>query len=75
MPIYEFICNDCNEEFEELILGSSPEIKCPKCSSQDCSKKVSAFAFKSGANFVGTGKRAASNCAGCSSTNCSSCGG
>jgi len=75
MPIYEFRCDDCGEEFEELILGSRNSVKCPKCSSRNCTKKMSAFAFKSGTQFVGTGKKAGPSCSGCSSTSCSSCGG
>ena len=75
MPIYEFVCEDCGEEFEELILGSKNEIACPKCSSKKCTKKMSAFAFKSGSTFVGTGKKASAGCSGCTSSSCSTCGG
>jgi len=31
MPIYEYRCDLCGEEFEELVFGSSPEVNCPKC--------------------------------------------
>ena len=77
MPIYEFVCEECGKEFEELMLGSDRSVNCPQCSSDRCVKKMSAFAFKCGTNFVGTGKKAASGggCSGCSSTNCGSCGG
>lgn len=75
MPIYEFKCEECGREFEELILGSSKEVTCPGCSSTKCTKKMSAFAFKSGATFVGTGKKAGTSCSGCTSSSCSSCGG
>jgi len=75
MPIYEFICTECGEEFEELVLGSNKSVKCKKCGCADVEKKMSAFAFKSGAKFVGTGKKASSACSGCTSTSCGSCGG
>ncbi len=75
MPIYEFVCSECGEEFEELILGTNKNVKCKKCGSKDVQKKMSAFAFKSGVKFVGTGKKAAAACSGCTSTSCSSCGG
>ncbi len=76
MPIYEFVCEECGKEFEELVLGSNRDVKCPACSSQRCNKKMSAFAFKSGTTFVGTGKKAqGGGCSGCSSSSCASCGG
>ncbi len=75
MPIYEYICSSCGEEFEELVLGGYKEIKCPKCNSSHTRKRMSAFAMKSGTKFVGTGKKASSGCAGCTSTSCSTCGG
>ncbi|RJP57376.1 MAG: zinc ribbon domain-containing protein, partial [Deltaproteobacteria bacterium] len=31
MPIYEYKCDLCGKEFEELVLGSSPKVNCPKC--------------------------------------------
>ena len=74
MPIYEYICNACGEEFEQLVFNSSEVIKCRKCGSPDTTKKMSAFAMKSGSKFVGTGKKSGS-CTGCTSTNCSSCSG
>jgi putative FmdB family regulatory protein len=53
MPIYEFTCNKCKEEFEELVFGSDDnDIECPKCNSTKVKKKMSAFAIKSGGKFV-----------------------
>jgi putative FmdB family regulatory protein len=46
MPIYEFICEDCFEEFEELVGFSQTEIElnCPACGSELIRKKISSFA-------------------------------
>jgi len=47
MPIYEFKCCDCEEEFEELVFSSNyfPEdIKCPNCGTSRPEKKISAAA-------------------------------
>ncbi len=72
MPIYEFVCEDCGETFEELVLGGAIEgIKCPKCASEKVKKLMSACAFKAGGKFVGSGSSA---CSSCSGGNCSSCG-
>ncbi|MBW1927280.1 MAG: zinc ribbon domain-containing protein [Deltaproteobacteria bacterium] len=74
MPIYEYVCTACGENFEELVLGSGTDIKCPKCGALGAQKKVSAFAFKSGHKFAGTGKKSSGLCTGCTSSDCRSCG-
>jgi len=43
MPIYEFKCKSCGEEFE-LLLKSRDEVdsvKCPKCGSKEVSRLMS----------------------------------
>ena len=46
MPIYEFICIECGNEFERLVRKSSEnnEIRCPKCHGSNLEEKVSSFA-------------------------------
>lgn len=46
MPIYEYVCNQCGERFEKLLLarGSAEGITCPYCGSKETQKSVSAFA-------------------------------
>ena len=47
MPIYEFICNKCNREFEELVLSENdPAPVCPACKNQDVTKLISAGSFR-----------------------------
>lgn len=76
MPIYEFVCSNCGEEFEALVMGASHDIKCSKCGSGKVQKKMSVCAIKTGYKFTGTGKKASSGgCGGCSSSSCGSCGG
>ncbi len=44
MPIFEYQCQECGEEFEKLI--RSPEkIECPECGG-DVRKLLSRFGFK-----------------------------
>lgn len=64
MPLYEFQCNDCQDEFEELVRSSSAvdEVKCPVCGSQHVRRKVSMFASKV-AGGMGTAAPAAASCA------------
>ena len=43
MPIFEYICKDCQHEFEALIFGKQ-EAECPKCLSQKLEPQLSVFA-------------------------------
>ncbi|MBU0511516.1 MAG: zinc ribbon domain-containing protein [Chloroflexi bacterium] len=48
MPIYEFDCPECGEQFESLVFGfSTDHITCPECDSPNVKKKISLFASKS----------------------------
>jgi putative FmdB family regulatory protein len=72
MPIYEYVCDHCEHEFEKLIFNSSEKIECPKCKGKKVDKKMSAFAFSINGNFKSTA--GSSSCGTCSSGSCSSCG-
>ena len=49
MPIYEYQCASCGNEFEILVRNSSPPPECPGCSGTELRKKLSAFAAITGA--------------------------
>ena len=67
MPIYEFICHDCGEEFEELVRSASTieGVLCPECQSEQVTKKISIFASNA------SGGKATSYWGGSSSSSCS----
>ena len=44
MPIYEYICEDCKEHCEKIVINKQQEISCPKCSSKKASIQLSVFA-------------------------------
>jgi len=46
MPIYEFICDTCSNEFEVLTSGYE-KIKCDKCGGESLTKKFSVFSVNS----------------------------
>jgi len=46
MPIFEYICRDCNHEFEALVYGSQ-KADCPKCHSKKLAPQLSTFAVSS----------------------------
>lgn len=45
MPIYEYSCKKCKEDFTifQSIHSKTEETSCPKCGSKDVQKKLSAF--------------------------------
>lgn len=53
MPIYEYKCNKCENEFEKLVFaGDDKEISCPECTSKEVSKKMSVASFM-GSSSIG----------------------
>ncbi len=71
MPIFEYHCEKCKEDFEQIVFNSGTKIRCPKCQGGKVNKKVSAFSFKSGSKFVAAS--GSKGCSGCSSHNCGTC--
>lgn len=55
MPIYEYTCRDCGNDFEKLVRSplSSDEVECPSCRSKETKKKLSTFASKSSGGSAG----------------------
>jgi putative FmdB family regulatory protein len=60
MPLYEYHCEDCGQEFEKLVRFSDPMIAtpdCPGCSSANTRKRMSAVAA-----FSSSQSQSASSC-------------
>jgi putative FmdB family regulatory protein len=51
MPIFEYVCKECNHDFETLIFGKQ-KAECPKCHSKKLESQLSVFAVsaKGGGN-------------------------
>jgi putative FmdB family regulatory protein len=54
MPLYEYICSDCGNEFEKMMrfdqAGERPP--CPRCTGKETRKKLSLFSSGSQAGGV-----------------------
>jgi putative FmdB family regulatory protein len=70
MPIFEYICEKCGNEFEELVFDRQAPVNCPGCGSKKPRKKFSVFAHKSDSGFTSS---SGSSCSGCTTSNCSGC--
>ncbi len=46
MPIFEYKCNECIEDFERLVFsGEEGDISCLQCKSKDVKKRISVSSF------------------------------
>ena len=56
MPIYEYRCNQCGHDFEELTFATcGPAPHCPECSDGDVAKLMSAGAIRPNGVPTGSG--------------------
>ena len=48
MPIFEFVCQECEAPFEELVRSATAveDVACPFCESDQVAKQISTFASK-----------------------------
>jgi len=73
MPIYEYICLDCKQEYEILrsFNESDQPLHCDKCDSDNVKRKLSVFYAQSGGSTIsGT----SGGCSSCGGGDCGSCG-
>ena len=75
MPIYEYQCKACKEEFEELAFGDAAP-PCPSCGSGKTRKLMSRpCRHRAGDDgYVPSSSSSGGGCAGCSGGNCAACG-
>jgi len=63
MPIFEYVCKECQHEFEALVFGKQ-KAECPKCQSRKLEPQLSVFAVSAKS---GAGTRPAAGVAPCGS--------
>ena len=75
MPIYEYRCQDCQCDFEYLVMGGSSPDQCPQCSSANVTKLISASTFFSKGSGGETVSSTAGSlsCSGCAASSCAGC--
>ncbi|HWF38752.1 MAG TPA: zinc ribbon domain-containing protein [Candidatus Acidoferrales bacterium] len=50
MPIYEYLCDDCGERYERLVMNKFTVVTCPKCESTRKTVQLSVFAAPASSN-------------------------
>ena len=75
MPIYEYHCNACDHNFEQIVFGQDEPKDCPLCNSSEVNKLMSACGFlsKGEGGETTSASAGASSCGGCTASSCSSC--
>jgi putative FmdB family regulatory protein len=71
MPLYEYVCSRCGEEFEKIVGSARTRVSCPGCRGRKVERKFSLFGMKSGGKFVSSA--GGGDCSACSAKNCNSC--
>ncbi|WP_291327770.1 zinc ribbon domain-containing protein [Desulfovibrio sp. UCD-KL4C] len=70
MPIYEFKCNKCGKEFDELVMpGKDIKAVCPECGKTECEKLLSKGNVRPNGIPKGKGGYKLSPCHECKSQN------
>jgi putative FmdB family regulatory protein len=64
MPMYEYRCQVCNSEFEQLVrsMATCADVRCPNCGSKDVKKAWSVFGMGTGGGRLSHSPDAASSC-------------
>lgn len=64
MPIFEYICKECQHEFEALVYGKDKAV-CPKCESKKLEPKLSVFSVSAKAGSASSLSMPSGPCGSC----------
>jgi putative FmdB family regulatory protein len=70
MPIYEYLCDDCGERYERIVMNQKTKITCPKCESARHTIQLSVFAALANGNKTSGGGSPSSGGGGCCGGSC-----
>jgi len=72
MPIYEYKCEDCGQEFECIVARSKRDkVRCTECNSKNTKRLLCAAKFNMGGSS--TGAQSLKSCTSCSGSSCQNC--
>jgi putative FmdB family regulatory protein len=70
MPIYEYVCDDCQAQFEKIVINKQQEIACPKCASKKATIQLSVFATAGNGGSSSSSGSSSSGGGGCCGGGC-----
>ncbi len=68
MPIYEYLCDDCGERYERIVMNKSTAIACPRCASGAHTIQLSVFAVPANGNKSSAESSTTAGSGGCGCT-------
>jgi putative FmdB family regulatory protein len=68
MPIYEYLCDDCGERYERIVINKSTKVTCPKCESGKKTVQLSVFAAPANGSKSSNGSGGAAPSGACGSS-------
>lgn len=65
MPLFGFVCEECQENFEELVISASntDEVACPECGSPKVERQLSLVAALKSSNSGAVSAASSAACA------------
>jgi putative FmdB family regulatory protein len=64
MPIYEYRCRGCGQDFEKYVHAATTAVSCPGCASAQVTRKLSVFGLKSDSGPVASTLPSGGGCCG-----------
>ena len=64
MPIFEYICQECDHHFEAIVLGHKKPA-CPRCEGKKLQQQISTFAVSGSEKSAPSDDMAAAPCGSC----------
>jgi len=64
MPIYEYVCMECESHFEELVVRGEEQVSCPDCAAANVARQFSSFAVHGMAKVPSSGGGGGGGCCG-----------
>ena len=69
MPIYEYVCEDCQTRHERIVMSNGAKVECPKCRSKKQTIQFSVFAAPNSNGSSSASAASGSSC-GCTPRTC-----
>jgi putative FmdB family regulatory protein len=64
VPLYEYRCAGCGQEFERYVATAAAAVSCPACTGANVKRKLSLFAFKADGAPMSTAMPSGGSCCG-----------